>query len=555
MPKSPALSDGGIWCQALEKFGAAARLTVTVFSPDAEVVCGPVPSTPLFALFDDGDRAPDILAQCARQCLAQRESRPAVVIAPSYGLAVVGTSLVLDGDIVGAAVAAYAVVDFVQPEGIERLARATGVPFKQLWSIALQQQPISQAKLMVQGELLQVLGDTILKEIQRTMQLEETAARLEQEMSAKDEFFAVLSHELRTPLTPILNWVDVLKRGGNDPGQQQRAMESIERNARLQVKLIDDLLDLNGIIHGKVVLDLSTNELTTVVHAAVDTISESASRKKVNVEVSVDPQPVYVEADAARLQQVFGNILSNAVKFTPPGGTIRVTVEGGTSEGTVRITDSGAGITGKFLPHVFDIFRQQEKGTRRTHAGLGIGLALVKQLVEMHGGSVEVASAGEGLGTDVTVRLPVQRLTSGAGVPGIPIRAHQSTALDDLTILLIEDTEDTRAPMRELLEEYGAHVLEAANGSVALRMLAANRPDVVLCDLRMPIMDGFEFMRTLVRARGRDHPPVVALSGLASRRDRERTQAAGFEGHLSKPFAMDALVATVCAALKERKSA
>lgn len=325
MPISAALFDGEAWRQALEQFGAATRtrLTVRVYSPDGEVVCGPVPSTPLFTLFDDCDHAPAILARCARQCLAQRESRPAVVIAPSYGLAVVGTSLLLDGAIIGAAVAGYAVVDFVQPAGIERLARATGVPFKRLWSVALQQQPISQAKLTVQGELLQVLGDTILKENQRTRQLEETAARLEREMSAKDEFFAVLSHELRTPLAPILNWVEVLKRSGSDIGQLQRALESIERNARLQVKLIDDLLDLNGIIRSKMSLDMRRNELAAVVHAALDTVAETALQKNIGIELAEDTQPIQVEADAVRLQQVFGNILSNAFKFTLTGSLSR----------------------------------------------------------------------------------------------------------------------------------------------------------------------------------------------------------------------------------------
>jgi signal transduction histidine kinase/CheY-like chemotaxis protein len=543
------------WRQALAKFGAVTRMTVVVFDDRGQVVCGPVPATPLFTLFDEFGRAPEILSECASQCLAQRETRPAVIVAPSYGLAVVGTSLVLDDSIVGAAVAGYALVDFVQPSAIEGLARAYDVPFKRLWSVALQQQPVSQAKLVVHGELLQVLGDTILKENFRTRQFEETAARLEREMSAKDEFLAVLSHELRTPLTPLLTWVDIMKRDSSDPAQRRRAFESIERNGKLQVKLIDDLLDLNRIIRGKVPLDLGTHELSPIVEAALDTMAHSAAEKRIGVEVTGDTRPMPVEADATRLQQVFANILSNAVKFSPAGARIEVQVEQGASQAIVRVIDFGEGIAPEFVPHVFDMFRQQEEGTRRKHAGLGIGLALVKRLVEMQGGSVEVVSAGAGRGTEVTVRLPLVSMQSESGVAGSMPSRDEPLALDRITILVVEDTEDTREPMRLLLEEHGAHVLEAGNGSQALAVLAAHRADVVLCDLRMPVMDGFEFMRALARDQGADHPPVVAISGLASKGDHEKTREAGFEAHLSKPFDFDALVSTVQTTIGRRKSA
>ena len=532
------------WHPALEKFGAVTRLTVTLYAEDGHAVLRGVPSTPLFALFEEHGYVPGILAECARQCLEQGESRPAVVIAPSYSLAVVGTSLMLEGRIIGAAVAGFALVDFLRPSSIEGLARASGIPFRRLWSVALQQQPLSQGKLIVHGELLQVLGDTILKENYRTREVEETAARLAKEMAAKDEFLAVLSHELRTPLTPMLTWLEILKRRSLDPAKRQQAMESIERNARLQVRLIDDLLDLNRILREKVPLDLRTNELTNVVELALDTVAESASEKSIAIEVAGDSPPISVEADASRLQQVFGNILSNAVKFTPPGGRMKVTVERGVSEATVRIADSGEGIAPEFLPHVFDMFRQQEEGTRRAHSGLGIGLALVKRLVELQGGKVEIASAGKGGGTQVTVRLPLQTQQADLARDA-PGAAYEARALDHLTILLVEDTQDAREPMRVLLEQLGARVLEAGNGSQALDVLTVQRPDIILCDLRMPVMDGYEFIRALTRDRGHDHPPVVAISGLASKGDRERTSVAGFRGHLGKPIDIEALVATV----------
>lgn len=531
------------WQQALAKFGAVTRLTVTVYTDDGHVVLAGTPSTPLFALFEEYGYVPDILGECARKCLEQGEARPAVIAAPSYGLAVVGTSLVLENRIIGAAVAGYALVDFVRPAAIEGLARASGIPFKQLWAVALQQQPLSPAKLVMQGELLQVLGDTILKENYRTRQFEETAARLGREMSAKDEFLAVLSHELRTPLTPLLTWLSMLKRGHLTPAKREQALESIERNALLQVRLIDDLLDLNRVIREKVSLDLRTSELMRIVRHAIDTVAEGASRKDIGIEVTGDPGSMPVQVDEGRLQQVFGNVLSNAVKFTPAGGQVSVDVQCAAGEATVRISDNGVGIAPEFLPHVFDMFRQQEEGTRRTHSGLGIGLALVKRLIEMQGGRVEIASAGEGRGTRVVVGLPLQTRLVDTDAHATP--AQETRALERLTILVVEDTQDAREPMRLLLEELGARVLEASNGSQALDLLAVHHPDVVLCDLRMPVMDGFEFMDALTRDQRQEHPPVVAISGLASKGDRERTSAAGFRAHLGKPFDVDTLVATV----------
>ncbi|MCA1672765.1 MAG: response regulator, partial [Actinobacteria bacterium] len=369
---------------------------------------------------------------------------------------------------------------------------------------------------------------------------------------AKDEFLAVVSHELRTPLTPILGWVRILKETEGSPAQRRKAADSIERNALLQVKLVDDLLDLNRVIRDKVPLQIGVHDLVDLVREAVDTMTEVAASRKIDMACDCPDESLPVEGDAARLQQIFVNILSNAVKFTPAGGRVRVSVERASESALVRVVDTGEGISAKFLPHVFEMFRQQEEGTRRQHSGLGIGLALVKRLVEMHGGRVAIASAGEGYGTEVTIRLPVTERALSVDSPAK--LGSGSHPFGDLTILVVEDMEDSLDATRMMLEVLGADVLVARNGVEALDVMGKHHPDLVLCDLRMPEMDGFEFLRELCRIQGDHHAPVVAVSGLVSQADHARTEAAGFEGHLHKPFDDTALVTAVRAGLNHRRA-
>jgi signal transduction histidine kinase/ActR/RegA family two-component response regulator len=563
------LFDVSVWRPALEKYGAVTHLTVALYDTEGQLVCEPVPATPLFALFQEHGYEPGILSDCARQCLVQTESRPAVVVAPAYGFAVVGTSLLLEGEIVGAAVAGYALVDFCQSTAIAALARHAGVPFKRLWDLAQQLQPIPQRRLLLHGELLQVLGDTILRENLRTRQYEETsrryqetahryeeiAARLKTEMAAKDEFLAVLSHELRTPLTPILGWVRILKEAGDSPAQRRKAADSIERNAMLEVKLVDDLLDLNRVIRDKVPsLDIAVHDLVDVLRSVRDTMADAAASRKIDIEYIEPNEPLMIEGDTGRLQQIFANVLSNAVKFSASAGRVRMTATRDEHTAIVRITDTGEGIPAEFLPHVFEMFRQQEEGTRRRHSGLGIGLALVKRLVELHEGRVDIASAGVGHGTEVTIRLPLSDARAAR------TRKRLSGADDfhffsSLTILVVEDIDDSLEATLTMLRLLGARVLAARDGIEALEVLQDHNPDLVLCDLRMPRMDGFEFLRELIRTRGTGHPPVVAVTALVTEKDQRRTAAAGFEGHLNKPFDSDALVSAVRSTLSERRTA
>jgi signal transduction histidine kinase/CheY-like chemotaxis protein len=540
------LFDVEVWRPALDTYGAVTHLTVTLYDGRGRAVCESRPATPLFAVFQQQRYDNGLVGDCARRCLAHGEDRSPIVEGPFHGLAVVGTSLQLDGNIVGAAVAGYALVEFCHSAMIERLARDAGVPFRRLWEVARLQPPVPARRLILQGELLRVLGDTLLRENRRTRQYEDAAAELTTAAAAKDEFLAVLSHELRTPLTPILAWTRLLML---DSGRDQvvRAAQVIERNALLQVRLVEDLLELNRLTRGKVVLDLRVHCLSDVVSAALEAVGEAAQRKELDVEFIDTGERLCVEGDGDRLQQIFRNVLLNAVKFSPAGGKISVTLTQDGDEVVVRVQDTGEGIEPEFLPFIFDIFRQQELGTRRQHAGLGIGLAVVKRLMDAHEGSINITSEGPGSGTEVSMRFPL--------VSERELLVRPAMTLPDLSgvrILVVEDMNDSLEATTLMLKRLGADVSGAVDGIEGLAAVAACPFDLVLCDLRMPRMDGFEFLRELHDMPGRKNVPVIAISGLAGAADHQRTRAAGFEGHVDKPFDAEHLLAAVGAAITRR---
>jgi signal transduction histidine kinase/CheY-like chemotaxis protein len=541
---SAGLFDGAVWTPALQTYGAVTHLSVGVFNVDNSIAIGPVPSTPLVDVFARHGYDHGLFTDCVRQCLAQAPGSRTVVIASSAGLAVVGTPLILEGAIVGAAVAGCALLDFAQTLLIERLARQANVPGRELWDIARQQQPTTNGRLIVFGELLQVLCDTILRENLRTRQFESATA-------ARDEFLAVLSHELRTPLTPILGWSRML-RTSPDPAVI-RAADVIERNAQLQVKLVEDLLELNRAAQGKIVLDLKVLCLDDVLGAAVEALADIAAGKQITLSLVHAGERICVAGDHERLQQVFRNILSNALKFTPVGGAVAVTLgrEGDWATATVR--DTGEGIAPEFMPSMFQMFQQQEEGTRRKHPGLGIGLALVKRLTEAHGGTVALRSEGINKGTEVIIRLPAVAETPELLQHSTP-QAKLHDELRGIRVLVVEDVDDARNTARAMFEHLGADVLVAADGQDALNVLQNEEVDIIFCDLRMPNMDGYEFIRALRHRRDGPQPPVIAISGQASSGDHRRTHAAGFDGHIDKPFVDTDLLLAVSAVRARRRA-
>ena len=392
----------------------------------------------------------------------------------------------------------------------------------------------------------------------------ERAARAESERQSrmKDEFLATLSHELRTPLNAILGWSQILRAGGggtaHDADDVRQGLEVIERNARAQTKIIEDLLDMSRIIAGKVRLDVQRVPLAPAIEAAVETVRPAAVAKGVRLQVVLDPHAGPVSADPARLQQVFWNLLSNSVKHTGRGGRVQVLLERVNSHLEVSVIDDGEGVSPEFLPHVFDRFRQADSSTTRRHGGLGLGLSIVKQLVELHGGTVRAKSPGVGKGATFTVTLPLTPVHADRE-PDVERRHPQAASgeyhadddacvkLSGVRVLVVDDEPDARALVKRLLENCEAVVTTAASASEALEALRRAKPDVVISDIGMPGEDGYALIR-MIRALPPDEGgdvPAVALTAYARSEDRTRALLSGFQSHVAKPVEPTELVATV----------
>ena len=409
-----------------------------------------------------------------------------------------------------------------------------------------------------------------LSEERGTLLERERLARVHAEQSSalKDEFLATLSHELRTPLNAILGWAQVLHRKLDDEAALRKGLETIERSARAQAQLIDDLLDMSRILAGKVHLDLHRVDLRAVVDAAIAVVTPAAAARTIAIEREVPDGPVEVAGDPNRLQQLLWNLLSNAVKFSANGAAVQVRLACVEGAAEITVRDSGIGIAAPFLPFVFDRFRQADASTTRHFGGLGLGLSIVRSIAELHGGEVRAASPGLGSGTTFTVHLPLGAAPpDGAPNPdlapaGSVTRAEprRFTPLDlhDIAVLVVDDDADARGLASAVLQACGAQVTLAASAAEAMEALAVAAPQVVVSDIGMPDTDGFAFVRAL-RAdesrRGAPPLPVIALSAFTRDSDRAHAQDAGFSAYLAKPVEPAALMAVIAEHAGARKTA
>ena len=436
-------------------------------------------------------------------------------------------------------------------------------------SFTLMQQSARIAPLIEDDRVIGTITviDDVTERIARENQLvwllgREQAARKEAEIAnrSKDEFLATVSHELRTPLNAISGWIKIMRKKDVEPELFEHGLEVVERNVRMQTKIIEDILDVSRIITGKLSLSVMPVDLAPIIGAALDAVLPAADAKEIQIRCTYDSNTILVSGDSSRLQQIVWNLVSNAIKFTPKGGKVDVQLARVESQAEIKVSDNGKGISAEFLPFVFERFRQADSSSARQHSGLGLGLAIVRHLIEMHGGTVQAASEGEGQGTTFIVRLPIlvvrdvkaislseaKASDKGAesfideGEPAI----NNASQLSGLRALIVEDEVDAREMLGMLLVQFGAEIKASASAQEALRILEDWKPDVLVSDVGMPDEDGYSLIsqiRALEPARG-GLIPAIALTGYSRPEDGSKLLAAGYQVHLAKPVDLAQLV-------------
>jgi len=406
----------------------------------------------------------------------------------------------------------------------------------------------------VQATSLAEKLDATRRELQHALSAAETASR------ARDEFLATVSHELRTPLTSIVGWIQLL-RLERDEASLSEGLDTIDRNARAQSRLIEDILDFSRINAGKLHLNVRSLDLSDVIDAAMDVVRPAADAKGVRIERILDSEAGHVSGDADRLKQVVWNLLSNAVKFTPRGGKVLIRLQRINSHCELTVSDTGQGISPKFLPYVFDRFSQADSSSTRAHAGLGLGLGIVRHLVELHGGTVQAFSRGEGQGATLAVRLPLLLAHHRAEdqvvriePPAVRTIEEAFADLTGVSVLVVEDNDDSRKLLQTILTRSGAVVQVADSAAAALRIVAGEWPDIVISDIEMPGEDGYSLIRKIrLQESASRRVPAIALTAYTGSADRVRALAAGFQTHMSKPVEPAELVAAVKSLSPRRK--
>ena len=372
---------------------------------------------------------------------------------------------------------------------------------------------------------------------ERTAELTRLNVELAEANRAKDVFLATLSHELRTPLTPVVGWIKLLRSGALDEKSVSQALDAIERNAWLQSRLIDDLLDTSRIATGKLHFEPKPTDLNSVVKAAVDTVRASAAARNIDLSMSLWPSSLVVLGEPVRLQQIAWNLVSNAIKFTDPGGKVSVTTGLSDKHAHLVVADTGVGIEPEFLPHVFDRFRQADGSTSRRHGGLGLGLAIADALAKLHGGKLEARSEGQGRGSCFTLRLslaPTEKVAS-------EIVEQKVHSLQGLDILIVEDSADTLDLLSAIFRREGANVATARSAAEALNQAVVKRPSIIVSDIGMPETDGYELLQQMRQIPGLSGVPAIAISGYASEEDREHALSVGYMALVPKPIDVDIL--------------
>ena len=393
------------------------------------------------------------------------------------------------------------------------------------------------AEQKARADLEELNRDLEKRIAERTSELTQLNIELAEANRAKDVFLATLSHELRTPLTPVVGWIKLLRSGNLDNKSIVQALDAIERNAWLQARLIDDLLDTSRIATGKLQFEPRPTDLNGTVKAALDTVLAMAASRNIELAVKLSPSTLVVMGEPVRLQQIAWNLVSNAIKFTDPGGKVTVTTQTEGREARLTVTDSGVGISPDFLPHVFDRFRQADGSTSRRHGGLGLGLAIADALAKMHSGRLDAHSDGVGKGSSFAFYIG---LVAGESVA--PEKTESKPrSLKDLSVLIVEDSEDTLKLLSTMFSQRGSQVMQASSASEALDVASSDPPDIVISDIGMPDVDGYEFLQQLKQIPGMDGVPAIAISGYASDEDRRKALSVGYLALMPKPINVDAL--------------
>lgn len=546
--------DADVWYPALGKYAGVTHLTIALYDANAQLVCGPIHPTAIANLFEPSDYGSRFFADCVQRCLGRAQTQPEVILSNRHGVAAVAAPLVSYGEVMAVAVAGYHLLEFPQSITVERLAREAGLASARIWDVVRQEAPISRQRFVAQGELLRVLCEALLTEQRRIRQHLELSARLQAADAAKDQFLAMVSHELRGPLNAMLGWARLLRTQSLKEPAREHALETIERNALAQARLIEDLLDISRIVAGRMQSERQPVALVPVVRRAIEGISPSAASKAIRLDPQLQDLSAPVAGDAAQLQQIVTNLLSNAVKFTPPGGEVSIRLIASDSEAELSVADSGEGINAEFLPHIFEPFRQQDSSRTRVHGGLGLGLTITRHLVALHGGSIRAESDGVGQGATFRIRLPLNAAPAAAAPgpdrssPGV-LRPADSLPdlLRHLHVLVVEDNDDARDLIQMILEEAGAEVTAVVSAEEALSALEQERPDVLVSDIGLPGEDGYALIRK-VRMSGAERGgdiPAIAVTAWASAADRDRATSAGYQVHIAKPFDATTLIETI----------